>query len=846
MRSRISAPLVGWSDGQRLGAGVVDPRAGADAGRHRRGHGGGRVLAEVHLADVDEGGERVGLRGGGARVARVDEPDRPDAHRRAARRHRPRGDPAGRRTRTRASRPCGAPRGRTGPSIASMRSRWATHCAAHSSAPAWPPLASNASASSVAISESSVPSPVNPSTQPNRLRDLLGAQPLGRRTHRVADACPDDDGEEPLGQLRRRARSDVAHHERISRAGPRPCCPRSPSPAAIASSHRATRRPARRQVGAPPLRASSIASARSLRASDRRKSTRSTRPVSLSRQRSTNEASGPDPDRAEHDLGIEADPVREREDLARDTTIVDITDGVVGQLDRRARARRSDVADRPHRLEDLGAASEGVSGRRRPGSPACPPRRAARSPSTGASRTATGCSRSARDRIAVGPTVDMSIEHGIGPDRSRRPHRVRRRRLERGGVGEHRDDDLGAAGRLGGGRRSRSRPARRGSPSRPGVRFQTRRSWPASSEPARHRESHRAESEERDTGHGAITAHRSEITDRAFPRMGSLRTLSCARSYAVSTTRAAPDCGCPCSGSARPGGARTRSSGRSMPTERRARSRMALDAGINLFDTAETYGDGRCEEMLGAALGARRDDAVIATKVFFGTGDEPDGVGLSRRNILHSCEGSLRRLKTDRIDILQMHGWDGTVPLEETLSALDTLVTSGKVRHVGVSNWSAWHLMKALGIAERDGSAAVRLPADLLLAPGARGRVRARAHRARSRRGDPRVESRSAARCSRGGGGAELRLPRGPGGCAGGRIPRSTTRRSSGPRSTSWSRSRRPEGCGVPQVALGVPAAEARRRVADHRSPHRGAAGREPAGRRLGRSTPRRCGDSTT
>ncbi|MDP9299923.1 MAG: aldo/keto reductase [Actinomycetota bacterium] len=130
---------------------------------------------------------------------------------------------------------------------------------------------------------------------------------------------------------------------------------------------------------------------------------------------------------------------------------------------------------------------------------------------------------------------------------------------------------------------------------------------------------------------------------------------------------------------------------------------MALDAGITLFDTAETYGDGRCEEMLGVALGARRDEAVIATKAFFGTGSNPDGVGLSRRNLLHSCDESLRRLRTDRIDILQMHGWDGIVPLEETLAALDTLVAAGKVRHVGVSNWSAWHLMKALGVSEREG-----------------------------------------------------------------------------------------------------------------------------------------------
>jgi aryl-alcohol dehydrogenase-like predicted oxidoreductase len=129
---------------------------------------------------------------------------------------------------------------------------------------------------------------------------------------------------------------------------------------------------------------------------------------------------------------------------------------------------------------------------------------------------------------------------------------------------------------------------------------------------------------------------------------------------------------------------------------------IALEAGVTLFDTADTYGDGRCEEMLGAALGRRRDEAVIATKVFFGTSERPGG-GLSRSHVIGTCEDSLRRLRTDRLDILQMHGWDGTIPLEETLSGLDTLVRDGKVRSVGVSNWSAWHLMKALGVAERDG-----------------------------------------------------------------------------------------------------------------------------------------------
>jgi aryl-alcohol dehydrogenase-like predicted oxidoreductase len=124
---------------------------------------------------------------------------------------------------------------------------------------------------------------------------------------------------------------------------------------------------------------------------------------------------------------------------------------------------------------------------------------------------------------------------------------------------------------------------------------------------------------------------------------------------------------------------------------------------MNLFDTAETYGDGRCEEALGAALGSRRDEAVIATKVFFGTTGKPNDLGLSRRHIIQCCEGSLRRLQTDHLDLLQMHGWDGRTPLEETLTALDALIQAGKVRYIGVSNWSAWHLMKALGISERDG-----------------------------------------------------------------------------------------------------------------------------------------------
>src|SRR4051812_9177516 len=137
--------------------------------------------------------------------------------------------------------------------------------------------------------------------------------------------------------------------------------------------------------------------------------------------------------------------------------------------------------------------------------------------------------------------------------------------------------------------------------------------------------------------------------------------------------------------------------------EARRQVSLALDAGVNMFDTANAYGAGASEEMLGHALVGRRDDVVIATKVFARVGGGPNDLGLSRKHVIRSCEESLRRLQTDYVDLYQMHGWDGVTPLEETLSALDALVRSGKVRYIGVSNYSAWHLMKALGISERKG-----------------------------------------------------------------------------------------------------------------------------------------------
>jgi aryl-alcohol dehydrogenase-like predicted oxidoreductase len=130
---------------------------------------------------------------------------------------------------------------------------------------------------------------------------------------------------------------------------------------------------------------------------------------------------------------------------------------------------------------------------------------------------------------------------------------------------------------------------------------------------------------------------------------------------------------------------------------------LCLDHGVNLIDTADVYSDGVSEEIVGAAVQGRRDDLLLATKVRFAVGAGPNDAGLSRHHIIRGCEASLRRLGTDYIDLYQVHEWDGLTPLEETLQALDDLVSSGKVRYVGASNYSAWQLMKALGIAERDG-----------------------------------------------------------------------------------------------------------------------------------------------
>ncbi|HZD15510.1 MAG TPA: aldo/keto reductase, partial [Pseudonocardiaceae bacterium] len=132
---------------------------------------------------------------------------------------------------------------------------------------------------------------------------------------------------------------------------------------------------------------------------------------------------------------------------------------------------------------------------------------------------------------------------------------------------------------------------------------------------------------------------------------------------------------------------------------------MARDAGVNLIDTADVYSSGLSEEIVGKALGSDRDEMLLATKVRMPMGAGPNDAGLSRHHVVRAAEASLRRLGTDHIDLYQVHEWDGQTPLEETLSALDSLVRSGKVRYVGASNYAAWHLMKALGVSERTGSA---------------------------------------------------------------------------------------------------------------------------------------------
>jgi aryl-alcohol dehydrogenase-like predicted oxidoreductase len=129
----------------------------------------------------------------------------------------------------------------------------------------------------------------------------------------------------------------------------------------------------------------------------------------------------------------------------------------------------------------------------------------------------------------------------------------------------------------------------------------------------------------------------------------------------------------------------------------------AFDAGINFFDTANLYTMGQSEILLGKAIGKRREEAVIATKVYNPFTNDMNALGTGRKAIMREVEASLKRLGTDYIDLYQVHNWDPTTPLEETLSTLDDLVRSGKVRYIGLSNFTGWQIAKAYGISEAKG-----------------------------------------------------------------------------------------------------------------------------------------------
>lgn len=131
--------------------------------------------------------------------------------------------------------------------------------------------------------------------------------------------------------------------------------------------------------------------------------------------------------------------------------------------------------------------------------------------------------------------------------------------------------------------------------------------------------------------------------------------------------------------------------------------KLSLDAGVNFIDTADVYSYGESEDLLGQAIQGIRKDLIIATKVRMRMSDKPNEIGLSRHHILNSCDASLKRLRTDYIDLYQVHIWDPVTPLEETLRALDDLVRWGKVRYIGVSNYAAWQIMKALWVSDKNG-----------------------------------------------------------------------------------------------------------------------------------------------
>jgi aryl-alcohol dehydrogenase-like predicted oxidoreductase len=132
---------------------------------------------------------------------------------------------------------------------------------------------------------------------------------------------------------------------------------------------------------------------------------------------------------------------------------------------------------------------------------------------------------------------------------------------------------------------------------------------------------------------------------------------------------------------------------------------VCLDAGLTMFDSADVYSDGQAEEILGKAVAGRRSQVLISTKATFRSGVGPNDVGSSRFHLVRAIEDSLRRLGTDYIDLFQLHGFDALTPVEEVLGALDDLVRAGKIRYIGASNFSGWHLMKSLAVSDKYGLA---------------------------------------------------------------------------------------------------------------------------------------------
>jgi aryl-alcohol dehydrogenase-like predicted oxidoreductase len=171
--------------------------------------------------------------------------------------------------------------------------------------------------------------------------------------------------------------------------------------------------------------------------------------------------------------------------------------------------------------------------------------------------------------------------------------------------------------------------------------------------------------------------------------------------------------------------------------------RMSFDAGLNFIDTANIYHQGRTEEIIGEALrkaGVQRDSYILATKVRGRMSADPNGVGLTRHHILNEIDNSLRRLGHDHVDLYQIHGFDPATPFDETLRALDDVVRSGKVRHIGLCNLAAWQIMKCLAISEMSGLGPLRIDTAVLLRGGPRHRERDRSPCGRSGVGNTALE----------------------------------------------------------------------------------------------------------